>query len=100
MLFTEAAKDVVLAEKPVISGTRDSLDPTLLNELLSELGTLASVYHKPANTFVSKARMAVQKAEDLEQARKAEQQQQIDDSGRKFHDCCCCFSFSACIHII
>ncbi|KAL4433786.1 hypothetical protein ABPG75_000227 [Micractinium tetrahymenae] len=61
----EAAKDVVLAEKPTISATSDALDPSLLRELLGELGSLASVYHKPAASFVSKLRLAVQRAEDL-----------------------------------
>jgi hypothetical protein len=61
----EAAKEVVLAQKPVISDTQDVLDPALLQQLLSELGTLASVYHKPPAAFVSRARLAVQRAEDL-----------------------------------
>lgn len=39
----EAAKDVVLAEKPTISGAQDALEPALLRELLGELGSLASV---------------------------------------------------------
>lgn len=65
----EAAKDVVLAEKPVISDAREALDPTLLDSLLGELGALSSVYHRPASTFVSKSRMAVHRAEDLERAR-------------------------------
>lgn len=29
------------------------------------MSTLASVYHKPANTFISQTRLAVQKAEDM-----------------------------------
>ena len=39
----EAAKDVVLAEKPVIADSTSSMDPALLTELLGELSTLASV---------------------------------------------------------
>ena len=39
----EAAKDVVLAEKPVIADSTSSMDPALLAELLGELSTLASV---------------------------------------------------------
>eukprot|EP00887_Chlorella_sp_A99_P005532 scaffold1.g5532.t1 len=61
----EAAKEVVLAEKPVISDVQELLDPSLLDGLLRELGTLASVYHKPPSAFVSAARLAVQRAEDL-----------------------------------
>ena len=66
----EAAKEVVLAEKPVISTTSDMLDPALLESLLTELGSLASVYHKPASSFVSRARVAVQSAEELEASAK------------------------------
>ena len=67
----EAAKDVVLAEKPVITDDREALEPALLDELLGELGALSSVYHRPADAFVSTVRMAVQKADDLERARVA-----------------------------
>ncbi|CAF1348945.1 unnamed protein product, partial [Adineta ricciae] len=48
----KAAKEVVLAEKPLISEETDLLEPTLLNELICHIGTLASVYHKPPNAFV------------------------------------------------
>jgi len=49
----EAAKDVVLAEKPVISDDSNQLDPSLLDELLANISTLSSVYHKPPEAFVS-----------------------------------------------
>ncbi|KAJ7005380.1 hypothetical protein NC653_010012 [Populus alba x Populus x berolinensis] len=39
----EAAKDVVLAEKPVISDDSNQLDPSLLDELLANISTLSSV---------------------------------------------------------
>jgi len=61
----DAAKEVVLSQKPVISDDTNNLEPLLLDNLLSQMSTLASVYHKPAGTFVNRARMAVQKAEDL-----------------------------------
>ena len=49
----EAAKKVVLAEKPNITDDTFSLDPTVLDELISHLSTLAAIYHKPPSTFVS-----------------------------------------------
>lgn len=127
----QAAKDVVLCEKPVITDDSSNLDPLLLDSLLAQVGTqaalscpvpcctlwepclhaqrhlhfswcsapgctvlnplhwpcsspsksstptealhpprpqiatLASVYHKPADSFVSRQRLAVQKADDL-----------------------------------
>lgn len=62
----QAAKDVVLAEKPTISDDSNNLDPSLLDELLANIATLASVYHKPADAFVSRARATPQREEDDE----------------------------------
>jgi AP-1 complex subunit beta-1 len=47
-----AAKEVVLADKPLISEETDKLEPNLLDELIGQLSTLASVYHKPPNSFI------------------------------------------------
>lgn len=47
-----AAKEVVLAEKPLISEETDLLEPTLLDELICHISSLASVYHKPPSAFV------------------------------------------------
>ena len=46
------AKQVVLAEKPLISEETDVIEPTLLDELCCHIGTLASVYHKPPTAFI------------------------------------------------
>ena len=54
----EAAKKVVLAEKPNITDDTFSLDPSVLDELISHLSTLAAIYHKPPSTFVSQGRKA------------------------------------------
>ena len=45
----------MLAEKPLISEQTDSIEPDLLNELISNIGSLASVYHKPVSSFVDGA---------------------------------------------
>ncbi|KAH8832832.1 adaptin N terminal region-domain-containing protein [Flagelloscypha sp. PMI_526] len=52
-----AAKAVVLASRPPISIPRTTVSPALLEELLGEVSTLSSVYHKPAETFVGKGRV-------------------------------------------
>ncbi|KAH7280229.1 hypothetical protein KP509_37G056900 [Ceratopteris richardii] len=62
----EAAKDVVLAEKPTISDDSNQLDSSLLDELLGNIATLASVYHKPPESFVSRVK-TVQKPEEDEE---------------------------------
>ena len=50
-------KAVVLAHRPPISLPRTTVSPALLEELLGEIGSLASVYHKPAETFVGRGRI-------------------------------------------
>jgi AP-1 complex subunit beta-1 len=67
-LRAQAAKDVVLAEKPTISDDSNSLDPTLLDDLLANIATLSSVYHKPPEAFVSRVRPTAQRDEDEEYA--------------------------------
>lgn len=52
----QVAKTVVLSEKPPINANQQVLSPRLLDELIGELGSLASVYHKPADSFVGKGR--------------------------------------------
>ncbi|EER44540.1 AP-1 complex subunit beta-1 [Histoplasma capsulatum H143] len=69
-----AAKNVVLSEKPPIVTTIQSLPPALLEQLLTELSTLASVYHKPPEQFVGEGKYgadAVQKAAIEEQLQNA-----------------------------
>lgn len=62
---SQTAQSVVLSDKPPITTTIQSLPPALLDQLISELSTLASVYHKPPETFVGHGKYgadAVQKA--------------------------------------
>ncbi|XP_031259500.1 beta-adaptin-like protein C [Pistacia vera] len=60
----EAAKDVVLAEKPVITDDSNQLDSSLLDELLANIATLSSVYHKPPEAFVTRVKTTAPKTED------------------------------------
>lgn len=69
-----APKNIVLSEKPPITTTIQSLPPALLDRLLTELSTLASVYHKPPEQFVGQGRFgadAVQQAAIEEQMQNA-----------------------------
>ncbi|KAJ7583792.1 adaptin N terminal region-domain-containing protein [Mycena floridula] len=54
-----AAKAVVLAARPPISIPRTTVSPGLLEELLGEISSLASVYHKPEETFIGRGRVGV-----------------------------------------
>lgn len=48
----DSAKRVILAEKPLISDQSEFIDSHLIDDLISNISTLASVYHKPPETFV------------------------------------------------
>jgi len=60
----EAAKQVVLASKPMIRDDRNSLDAGLLQELLFQLSTLSSVYYKLPSAFVPRVHAIATFAED------------------------------------
>eukprot|EP00158_Paraphelidium_tribonemae_P006780 Partr_v1_DN27967_c1_g1_i4_m11886 putative Adaptor-related protein complex len=47
----QAAKAVVLAEKPPIRESKALVG--IIDELIKNIGTIASVYHKPAHTFLN-----------------------------------------------
>uniref|UniRef100_A0A8H7NJ58 AP complex subunit beta n=1 Tax=Bionectria ochroleuca TaxID=29856 RepID=A0A8H7NJ58_BIOOC len=61
----DVAKNIILSQKPTISTTMTSLPATLLEQLLTELSTLASVYHKPPESFVGKGRFG---ADEIQRA--------------------------------
>lgn len=65
----QAAKQIVLADKPVIADDSHNLEPLQLNMLLGQMATLASVYFRAPETFVSRTRLAVTRADELEQHR-------------------------------
>lgn len=51
----EAAKAVVLSERPVIEDDTSKLEPELLDTLIRQIATLSSIYHKPPELFVTRA---------------------------------------------
>ncbi|CCU75804.1 AP-1 adaptor complex subunit beta [Blumeria hordei DH14] len=70
----QVAKNVILANKPPITTTVSSIPPALLEQLLTEISTLASVYHKPPETFIGQGRYgadAIQHAAIQEQRENA-----------------------------
>ena len=50
----DAARSVVLSEKPQITDDSFSLEASLLEDLMGQMSTLASIYHKPPEAFVIK----------------------------------------------
>lgn len=61
----EAAKLVVLGDKPVIEDDTFRLEPNLLNLLVGQIATLSSIYHKPPEAFVVRAKRETMGADDL-----------------------------------
>jgi len=70
------SQNIILSQKPAITTTVTSLPPVLLEQLLSELSTLASVYHKPPESFVGKGRFG---ADEIQRAAIQEQRQNLAD---------------------
>ncbi|PHH82309.1 hypothetical protein CDD82_6417 [Ophiocordyceps australis] len=71
-LLSGDLESIILSQKPTISTTMTSLPPALLEQLLAELSTLASVYHKPPESFVGKGRFG---ADEIQRAAIQEQRQ-------------------------
>jgi AP-1 complex subunit beta-1 len=70
-------QNIILSQKPAISSTISSLPTALLEQLLSELSTLASVYHKPPESFVGKGRFG---ADEIQRAAIQEQRREAADN--------------------
>jgi len=68
----QAAKAVVLSDKPPISVQSNAISSSLLEELISNISTLASVYHKPPETFLGRGRFGA----DAVQRRAIEEQEE------------------------
>jgi len=73
----QITKDIVLSDKPPITSTIRSLPPQLLESLLTELSTLASVYHKPPEAFLGQGRFG---AEAMQRAAIEEQQEEAREN--------------------
>ena len=59
------AKSVILAHRPPISLSRTTVSPALLEELVAEISTLASVYHKPPETFIGRGKFGADAMQKL-----------------------------------
>jgi len=73
----EAARAVVLSHKPEIGDDTSTLEPSLLDELIGQISTLASVYHKPADSFVVKTLHETVEEEEEEE----EEEGGVDSTG-------------------
>jgi AP-1 complex subunit beta-1 len=59
MMWQQVAKSVILAEKPTIADDTFALEPSLLDSLIGQIATLASIYHKPPEAFVVRSSIPV-----------------------------------------
>lgn len=62
MLSNDAkvAQQVILAKKPAMADDTGTLDPTVLKTLISNIGSVASVYHKPPELFVAGGKQSME----------------------------------------
>jgi AP-1 complex subunit beta-1 len=51
----EAARVVVLSDKPEIGEDNGGIEPVLLDELIGQIANLSSIYHKPPEAFIMKS---------------------------------------------
>lgn len=70
-------KQIILTKLPPILSTISTFNPTILAQLMNELSTLSSVYHKPAFTFIDASKSEKkpkvnENAEDLQNLAKQE----------------------------
>jgi AP-1 complex subunit beta-1 len=77
MIPSNGMQNIVLSDKPPITTTIRSLPPQLLETLLAELSTLASVYHKPPEAFLGQGRFG---AEAMQRAAIEEQEQEAREN--------------------
>ncbi|KAI9363455.1 adaptin N terminal region-domain-containing protein [Zopfochytrium polystomum] len=69
----QAAKAVVLSQKPPIEADNNAVSETLLDELISNIGNLASVYHKPAGLLNTAGAL------DIVVSREQQEVEDVDD---------------------
>lgn len=78
-------KKIILAKLPPIESTIPTFSPHLLEQLLKELSTLSSVYHKPAKTFIDPSaysRVPIGSNEENVESLKNLAKQEIIDNSR------------------
>lgn len=80
----EQAHAVVLGPKPVISEDSFSLDPELLDGLINNLVSLASIYQKPAESFVLGGKKAFTlKSTDKKKEKGSDSESSDGESGKE-----------------
>ena len=82
----EAAKQIILCEKPPIKEDEGNLNPKLRDTLINNLSMLSSVYYKTPEQFVKKIRESLNERVDLENDGEAGEQDYIDSTGVKRSD--------------
>jgi len=78
----EATKHVVLGDKPSIRDDSQTLEKGILDKLISDLALMSSVYHKPAEEFVTRLNTAAPVQEEV-QEEEADVIWRIDDVARR-----------------
>jgi len=76
----QMTKTVVLQEKPPISDNMNNLETGLLDKLIENIGTLASIYLKPPEAFIKKMRDSLnQREKEYEEEREQYREPAIEE---------------------
>merc|ERR1740139_1541093 len=75
----EAAKMVVLGEKPIIEDDTFKLEPQLLNVLIAQIATLSSIYHKPPEAFVVRNHNITQQQDHVDDTAEVLEEEDYED---------------------
>ncbi|KAF9129810.1 beta-adaptin [Mortierella sp. 14UC] len=76
----QAAKAVVLSDKPPISVQTRTISPALMDELINNISTLASVYHKPPKAFMGNRAFSADAVKKAAAADARDEEQIIGDA--------------------
>jgi len=82
----EAARAVICGEKPVISDDTFQLEPSVLDVLIGNISTLASIYHKPPEYFLKDGKSSIvlkPKTPDKKQGGEESDEEESEGGGEK-----------------
>ncbi|CAN0100635.1 unnamed protein product [Scytosiphon promiscuus] len=79
----EAAKAVVLSEKPNIADDTFTLEPAVLDMLIGQISTLSSIYYKPPEAFVMK-QAPISRGDDLDDDLDEDAEEYVDEEDEDY----------------
>lgn len=79
----DAARAVVLAEKPQITDDTNAVPASMLTDMLAQISTLASVYHKSPDAFVRRVRKPGEYGDEEEDEEEDDDEEEDGEAGEE-----------------